>query len=48
VTSLNSKFMDIEAIYRAQVEARDRPNVLLDSNGLISVVSMLSHITIKE
>jgi len=48
VTSPNSKFADIEAIYRAQVEAGDRPNVPLDSDGLISVVSTLSHITIEE
>ena len=48
MTSPNSKFADIEAIYRAQVEAGDRPNVPLDSDGLISVVSTLSHITIEE
>jgi hypothetical protein len=48
VTSPNSKFADIKAIYRAQVEAGDRPNVPLDSDGLISVASTLSHITIEE
>jgi len=48
VTSPNSKFADIEKIYKAQVEAGDRPNVPLDSDGIISVVSTLSYITIKE
>ena len=48
VTSPNSKFADIEAIYTAQVKAGDRPNVPLDSDGLINVASTLSHITIKE
>ena len=48
VTSPNSKFADIEKIYKAQVEAGDRPNIPLDSDGVISVVSMLSHITIEE
>ena len=48
MTSPNSKFADIEAIYRAQVEARDRLNILLDSDSVISVASTLSHITIEE
>ena len=48
VTSPNSKFADIEKIYKAQVEAGDRPNIPLDSDGVISVVSTLSHITIEE
>ena len=47
VTSPNSKFADIEAIYRAQVAAGDRQDVLLDSDSLISVVSTLSYITIE-
>jgi len=48
VTSPNSRFADIEAIYKAQVKARDRQNVLLDSDSLVSVASTLSHITIKD
>ena len=48
VTSPNSKFADIEKIYKAQVEAGDRPNIPLDSDGLVSVASTLSHITIQE
>ena len=48
VTSPNSKFADIEKIYKAQVEAGDRPNIPLDSDGLVSVASILSHITIEE
>ena len=48
ITSPNSKFVDIEAIYNAQVEAGDRQNVLLDSDSIISITSTLSHITIKE
>ena len=48
MTSLNSKFADIEKIYKAQVEARDHPNIPLDSDGLVSVASILSHITIEE
>ena len=48
VTSPNSKFVDIEAIYKAQVEVGDRQNVLLDSDSVVSVASTLSHITIKE
>ena len=48
VTSPNSKFVGIEAIYKAQIEAGDRQNVLLDSDSVVSVASTLSHITIKE
>jgi hypothetical protein len=48
VTSPNSKFVDIKAIYKAQIEARDRQNILLDSDSVVSVASTLSHITIKE
>ena len=48
MTSPNSKFVDIKAIYKAQVEARDRQNVPLDSDSVVSVTSTLSHITIKE
>ena len=48
ITSPNSKFVDIEAIYKAQVEAGDRQNVPLDSDSVVSVASTLSHITIKE
>jgi len=48
VTSPNSRFADIKAIYKAQVEARDCQNVLLDSNSLVSIAFTLSHITIKE
>ena len=48
VTSPNSKFVDIEAIYKAQIEAKARQNVPLDSNSVVSVASTLSHIKIKE
>jgi 4-hydroxybenzoate polyprenyltransferase len=48
VTSPNSKFADIEAIYRAQVKAGDRQNVSLDYDGLISVAYTLSHVAIEE
>ena len=48
VTSPNSRFADIEAIYKAQIAAGDRQNVLLDSDGLVSIASTLSHITIEE
>jgi 4-hydroxybenzoate polyprenyltransferase len=48
VTSPNSKFVDIEAIYKAQIEAGDRQNVPLDSDSVVSIASTLSHITIKE
>ena len=47
MTSPNSKFADIEAIYRAQVVAGDRQDVPLDSDSLVSIVSTLSHITIE-
>jgi hypothetical protein len=46
-TSPNSKFANIEAIYKAQMEARDRQNVLLDSNNFPSMASTLSHIFIS-
>ena len=36
VTSPNSRFADIKAIYKAQVEAGDRQNVPLDSDSLVS------------
>ena len=48
MTSPNSKFVDIEAIYKAQIKAKDRQNVSLDSDGVVSVVSTLSYITIEE
>ena len=48
VTSPNSKFATIDDIMRAQIEAGDRPNVLLDSDEAISVASTLSYITINE
>jgi hypothetical protein len=46
-TSPNSKFADIEAIYKAQIAARDRQNVLLDSDNFPSIASTLSHISIS-
>ena len=48
MTSPNSKFANIKAIYRVQVEARNCLNILLDSNSIISIASTLSYITIKE
>lgn len=48
MTSPNSKFADIEHIYKAQVEAGDRSIVSLNFDDVISVVSTLSHITIEE
>jgi hypothetical protein len=47
VTSPNSKFADIKAIYKTQVAAGDRQDVLLDSDGFASIASTLSHITIE-
>jgi hypothetical protein len=47
VISPNSKFADIEAIHRAQVVAGDCQDVLLDSDGLVSIASTLSHITME-
>jgi hypothetical protein len=47
VTSPNSKFADIEAIYKAQVAAGDRQDIPLDSDGFASIASTLSHITIE-
>lgn len=46
-TSPNSKFTDIEAIYKAQMGARDRQNVLLDSDDFPSIASTLSYISIS-
>ena len=48
VTSPNSRFTNIKAIYKAKIEAKDRQNVPLDSNSLVSIASTLSHITIKD
>ena len=48
MTSPNSKFVDIKTIYKAQIKAGDRQNVPLDSDGVVSVASTLSHITIEE
>ena len=48
MTSLNSKFVDIKAIYKAQIKARDCQNVLLDSDGVVSIAFTLSYIIIKE
>jgi hypothetical protein len=47
-TSPNSKFANIKAIRRSQIEARERQNVLVDSDGFASIASTLSHITIEE
>ena len=47
-TSPNSKFATIEDIMKAQIAAGDRETVLLDSNDTATIVSTLSHITIKE
>ena len=47
-TSPNSKFASIKAIKRAQIAAEDREDVLLDSDDTATIVSTLSHITIKE
>ena len=46
-TSPNSKFTDIEKIYKAQMEARDHQNVPLDSDDFLSIASTLSHISIN-
>ena len=46
-TSPNSKFADIEAIYKAQMEVEDRQNVPLDSDDFLSIASTLSHISIS-
>lgn len=43
-TSPNSKFANIEKIYKAQIEAEDRQNVPLDSDDFFSIASTLSHI----
>jgi len=46
-TSPNSKFADIEKIYKVQMEAGDRQNVPLDSDDFLSIASTLSHISIN-
>jgi hypothetical protein len=46
-TSPNSKFANIKAIYKAQIAAGDRQNVLLDSNDFPNIASTLSHISIS-
>ena len=46
-TSPNSKFANIEKIYKAQMEAGDRQNVPLDSDDFPSIASTLSHISIN-
>ena len=48
MTSPNSKFVDIKAIYKAQIKAKDRQNVPLDSDSVVSAAFTLSHITIEE
>jgi len=47
-TSPNSKFVGIEAIKKAQIEAGDRQIEDEDSDGTIQLSSTLSHITIRE
>jgi hypothetical protein len=47
-TSPNSRFATIEDIIRAQIEARDRQNILLDSEDTTTIASTLSHIIIEE
>jgi hypothetical protein len=47
-TSLNSKFVGIEAIKKAQIEAGDRQIEDKDSDRTIQLSSTLSHITIRE
>ena len=46
-TSPNSKFVGIEAIKKAQIEAGDR-QIEEDSDSIIQLSSTLSHITIRE
>jgi hypothetical protein len=46
-TSLNSKFVGIEAIKRAQIKARDREIDEGDSDSTIELSSTLSYITIS-
>jgi hypothetical protein len=46
-TSPNSKFVGIEAIKRAQIEAGDREIDVEDSDGTDKLSSTLSHITIN-
>ena len=46
-TSLNSKFANIEKIYKAQMEAKDRQNILLDSDNFLSITFILSYIFIN-
>jgi hypothetical protein len=47
-TSPNSKFANIKAIRRSQIEARERQNILVDSDNFASIAFTLSHITIEE
>jgi 4-hydroxybenzoate polyprenyltransferase len=46
-TSPNSKFANIEKIYKAQMKARDRQNIPLNSDDFPSIASTLSHISIN-
>jgi 4-hydroxybenzoate polyprenyltransferase len=46
-TSPNSKFVRIEAIKKAQIEAGDREINIEDSDGADKLSSALSHITIS-
>ena len=48
VTSPNSRFADIKDIIKAQIAAGDRSNILLDSDGAVSIASTLFHITIND
>ena len=46
-TSPNSKFVGIEAIKKAQIEAGDREIDIRDSDSTDKLSSVLSHITIS-
>ena len=46
--SLNSKFVDIKAIYKTQIKAKNRQNIPLDSDNIINIVFILSYIIIKK
>jgi hypothetical protein len=46
--SPNSKFVSIEDIMRAQIEAGERQNVPSDSEDVTTLASTLSHITIES
>ena len=48
MTSPNFKFVDIKTIYKAQIKAKNRQNILLDSDNVISIAFTLSYIIIKE